>query len=133
MNRTPALCLSVIALIAGTCLTGMSGCSFYVVDSEDVPHAVYPPKKDPSQVEYLPVVQRPYEIIGIVKVTTQRSQKISEVIELMKQEAARLGADAITNLSSDATGAWKKLKPRDLLGNAYINAQYKATAVVFQQ
>lgn len=132
MTRTSTFLAVLILVALGIAFSSTAGCSFYVVDSEDVPQAIYPPKQDPSQVEYLPVVNRPHEVIGIVKVTTQRSQKISKIIDLMKQEAARLGADAITNLSSDATGTWKKLKPQELLGNAYINAEYRATAVVFK-
>ncbi len=50
----------------------------------------------------------------------------------MKREAAILGADAITNIQSDATGAWKKLPAQEVVGNGYVRANFTATAIVFK-
>jgi hypothetical protein len=43
-----------------------------------------------------------------------------------------LGADAITDLQATSSDMWKKLKPQQLLGNAYIRTDYTAKAIVWK-
>ena len=57
---------------------------------------------------------------------------MDQIIEKLKREAAVLGADAITDIKTDSTGTWKKLPLQHVLGNAYVRANFTATAVVFK-
>ena len=109
-----------------------SGCSFYTVDSQNASEEFYPSKKSANDVVYLENVDKPHDVIGYVTVTTERNQHMNEVIEKMRHEAAILGADAITDIKTDATGVWKKLPAQKVIGNAYIRANFTATAVVFK-
>ncbi len=110
----------------------MSGCTIYQIDSKDSTEEFYPPKRSIADVQYLEQIDQPYQEIGVVTVTTERRQTLEDVLPKLKQEAAILGGDAITDIQSDATGAWKKLKPKKLLGNAYIRTSYTAKVLVFK-
>ncbi len=110
----------------------LSGCSLYHVDSEDIATDYYPSKSSPNEVVYLEEIKRSFEIIGYVTVNAERRQRVGEIIEKMKREAAILGGDAITNIKSDATGQWKQLPAQELIGNGYVRANFTATAVVFK-
>ncbi len=109
-----------------------SACSIYHIDSQGVGTKYYPPKKSPTEIVYLERIDRPHETIGQVVVNTERRQQMNDVLEKMKREAAILGADALTNLQTDATGSWKNLPAQELIGNAYVRANFSATVVVFK-
>ncbi len=109
-----------------------SACSIYHVNSEDTANDIYPSKPSADQVVYMEKIDRPHEIIGYITVNTERIQPMNEIIEQMKREAAILGADAITDIHTDASGVWKKLPAQKFLGNGYVRANYKAAAVVFK-
>ena len=114
-------------------LVGLTaGCSIYKLDSEDITTDYYPSKKSPEEVVYLQSIDRAHEIIGYVTVTTERRQKIDDVIKKIKREAAVLGGDAITDIKSDSTGRWKKLPLQKMIGNAYVRANFTAAVVVFK-
>lgn len=115
-------------VISGVLLTG---CSIYQIDSNPTNTKYFPPKKSPSEIVYLESLNVPHEIIGTVVVTTERRQALENIIPKMQYEAAMLGGDAITDIETDATGTWKKIKAKALLGNAYIRANYSAKVVVF--
>lgn len=119
--------LAIIFLMFAT-----SACSIYHVTSIDSTDEYYPSKQRASDVIQLETVDKPHEIIGEVTVNTERRQRLSEVIGKMKREAAILGGDAITNIRSNATGTWKKLPAQDLIGNAYVRANYTASVVIFK-
>ena len=110
-----------------------SGCSMYHVSSEETTLKYYPPKDSTSAISYQEKVEQPHEVIGYVTVNTERRQKVSEVIERMKRETAILGGDIITNLQTDATGEWKRLPAQDIIGNAFVRANFRATVVVLKQ
>ena len=118
---------------AGLIFCGLliAGCSFYQIDSHEMTTEYYPPKKSAQDVVYLEEIAKPHQEIGTVTVTTERRQSMDEILEKIKQEAAVLGGDAITDLQTDATGAWKKIKPQKLLANAYIRANYTAKVIVY--
>ena len=111
----------------------LAGCSFYQIDSHESNTNYFPPKVSSHQVRYIEVVNQPFEEIGTVTVTTERRQSIEEIMGKMKSEAAVLGGDALTDLRTDATGVWKKLKLQRLLGNAYIHANYTAKVLVLKK
>lgn len=113
-------------------LFAASGCTVMRVDSEEIATRYHFPRASTEGILYLKKVDKPHEIIGYVTVQTQRIQPIEKVIEEMKKAAALLGGDAITDIQIDATGLWKKLPPQKLLGHAYVNANFKASVVVFQ-
>lgn len=123
MNRILSL-LTIVLLL--------SGCSIYHVNSEETATEFYPSKASPNDVVYLEDVTDPHEIIGYVTVNTERNQRMSDVLAKMKREAAILGADAITNIKTDATGQWKKLPAQDLIGNGYVRANFSAALIVFK-
>lgn len=120
-----------LILLAGIIFLA-SACSFYNINSEEVTSKFYPPKESSDQVAYLDNVTQAHEIIGFVTVNAERHQSMDEITEKMKHEAAMLGGDAITNITTDASGAWKKVPPQKLLGNAYVRANFTATVVAFQ-
>jgi hypothetical protein len=109
-----------------------SGCTVYQIDSKDTSQDFYMPKTNIDQVTYLVKVDKPYTEIGTVTVTTERNQDLKEVLPKLKQEAAVLGADAITDVHADATDMWKQVRPQQLLGNAYIRTSYTAKAIVWK-
>lgn len=109
-----------------------SSCSLYKVSSEDVTANYYPSKNTADDVIYVEKLDRPHEIIGYVTVNAERRQTISIVIDKIKREAAIMGGDAITGITTDATGAWKKLPAQDVIGNAYVRANFKAAVAVFK-
>jgi hypothetical protein len=120
--------LSLLLLTAA-----LTGCTLYQIDSRDVTDNYYPAKSSIEEVQYLETVDRPHEQIGVVSVTTERRQTLEDALPRLKQEAAILGGDAITDVQSDATDNWKKIKPKKLLGNAYVRATYTAKVIVFKQ
>ncbi len=117
------------------CILGLSlilcSCTLYRINSEEVTENFYPAKKSPDEVVYLEEIDRPFEVVGYITVNAERVQGFDEIVEKMKKEAATLGADAVTNIQSGASDAWKKL-PRRMFENGYVRANFTATAVVFQ-
>ncbi len=110
----------------------ISACSFYRISSQDNTYDYYPSKESPNDVIYLESVKKPFENIGIVTVNAERRQRISEVIEKMKQEAAILGGDAITEIQTNATGVWKRLPAQEFIGNGFVRADFTAKVIVFK-
>ncbi len=109
-----------------------AGCSLYRISSQDTTVDYYPAKQSSDEVIYLETVKKPSVQIGTVTVNAERRQRISDVLEKMKREAAILGGDAITDVKTDATGAWKSLPAQEFIGNGYIRANFTAKVIVFQ-
>jgi uncharacterized protein YbjQ (UPF0145 family) len=120
-----------IFLLVLTVIT-VSACSVYHITSEDTATEYFPSKISINEVIYLETVDRPHQNVGKIMVNTERNQHIHEVLERMKREAAIMGADAITNIETDATGTWKRLPVQEVLGNGYVRANFTATAVIFK-
>ncbi len=110
----------------------LSGCSIYQIDSKGTTPDFYPPKKSINDVAYLEKIDKPYEEIGVVTVVTERRQTLEDVLSKLKNEAAILGGDAITDVQTNADDMWKKVKPQKLFGNAYTRAKYTARVVVLK-
>jgi len=117
----------------------LSACSIYQIESEENGSEFYPSKSSIDQVAYLETISREYEVIGQVRVNTERNQKTIDgvgfegILARLKQEAAVIGGDAITNIHTDTgTGRWAKNKPQKLFGNANIRVNYMADVVVFK-
>lgn len=123
--------LKIICLVCFAVIT-LSACSIYRIDSSDTSLDFYEPKKSAIDVVYKEQIDRPYQEIGKVYVTTERSQSFEELIYMMKREAAILGGDAITELESDASGIWKRFVKADFLKNGYVIAKFSAKVVVFK-
>lgn len=119
----------MVILIGVVLLT--SACSLYRVSTEEIAENYYPPTK-PEDVQLLEAAPAAHEIIGYITVNTERHQKMDDVLAKMKKEAATLGGQAITNVRSDATGAWKKVPMQKLFGNAYIRANFTAQVIVLK-
>jgi hypothetical protein len=109
-----------------------SGCTVYQINSKDMSQEYYVPKTSIDDVTYVEKTDKPYTEIAEVTVTTERRQTLQDVLPKLKQEAGNLGADAITDVQSDATDLWKKYAPQKELGNAYIRVTYTAKAIVWQ-
>ena len=109
-----------------------SACSIYTINSQDTTGEFYPPKNSPNDVAVLDTIDSPHIVIATITVTTERNQRLSDVIEKMKREAAVLGGDAITNIRTDATGTWKRLPAQKLVGNGYVLASFTASVIVFK-
>jgi len=107
------------------------GCSIYSVDSQDTTLDFYPPKASPDKVAYLGKVDQPHEVIGIVTVDAERNSPFEEVVAKMKDEAAILGGDAITDVHQDL-GEGAGNKTGTVLGKAYIRIRYTAKVVAFK-
>ena len=110
----------------------LSGCSVYQIDSKDTTPDFYPPKKSIDDVAYLEKIDKPYEEIGVVTVITERRQTLEDVLPKLKNEAAILGGDAITDIQTDADDIWKKITPQKFFGNAYTRVKYTAKVVVLK-
>ena len=104
----------------------------YSIDSKDTTQNFYPPKKSIDEVVYMEKMDKPYEEIGIVTITTERRQTLDEILPKLKQEAAILGGDVITDIQTDATGFWKSIKFQKLLGNGYIRCNVSAKVLVLK-
>ncbi len=114
-------------------MTGfLSGCTIYQIESKDSTQDFYAPKKSVDEVVYLESIDKPYEEIGTVMVTTERRNSLEDVLPKLLYEAAILGGDAITDIQTNATGTWQKIRPQKLLGNAYIREQVTAKVVVLK-
>jgi len=98
-------------------ILSLSACSIYHIDSRDSTTHYYPSKKSTDEIAYIEKIDQPHEIIGYVTVNTERRQTITDVLEKMKREAAILGAEALTNIQTDASGTWKNLPAQELIGN----------------
>ncbi len=111
----------------------LSSCSFYKVDSDLTSTQFHPSKGSTSEVTYLEVVSQPYDVIGTVTVNAERNQRLNDVIERMKREAAGMGGDAITNIRTNAgTGKWAKIKPKKLFGNANVRTNFIADVIAYK-
>jgi len=117
----------IVSLIALVLLT--SSCSIYHITSTNTTDDYYP-ARDTGDIVYLDRIDDTYEIIGTVTVNAERRQRLNDIIEKMKREAAILGGEAITNIQSDATGPWKRLPVQQTIGNAYVRANFTASVVV---
>ncbi len=111
----------------------LSGCSVYYIHSKDISLDYHPSKKTAADVVYIEKPNRPYKVIGYVTINTERRHRISEIIDKMKREAAIMGGDAITDIKTDATGAWKRLPAQHIIGNAYIRANFTAKVIIFNK
>jgi hypothetical protein len=109
-----------------------SGCTIYQINSKETSPDLYVSKTSIDDVQYVEKTDKPYTEIAEIAVTTERNQAFQDVLPKLKQEAGMLGADAITDVQSDATDLWKKVAPKKLLGNAYIRATYTAKAIVWK-
>ena len=110
-----------------------SACSFYNIKSEETAFDYYPPKQSKNEVAYVEKISQPFEVIGQITVNAERNQKFDDMIEKMRTEAAVLGGDAITNITTDVgTGKWAKVKPKQVFGNSNIRINYHADVIVFK-
>ena len=110
----------------------LSGCSLYRITSDETSSDNYPPKSSSNEVYYLKEVPQPYKVIGTVQIDAERNQKKAEIIEKLKQEAAVMGGDAITNISVIESAGASKNKLTQILENARLRESYKADVVVFK-
>ncbi len=110
----------------------LSGCSLYQITSEETTSDDHPAKSFSNEVLYLKEVPQPhlYKVIGYVKVNTERNQKEEEIIEKLKHEAALMGGDAITNISTIDGERAAKNKFTQFLENARLRQSYRADVVV---
>ncbi len=119
-------------LSLGVIVFFFSGCSIVHVSSEYVTDNYYPEKKSAADINYLETVYQDHKVIAHAVVNTERRQTLDDVIGKLKKEAAVVGGDAITNIQTDATGAWKKLPAQKLIGRANIRVNFKADVIVFE-
>ena len=120
------LSLAVLVLVT-------SSCSIYHISSTNTSDDFYP-QNSPENIVFLENIDQPHKVIGIVTVNSERrqSQRLNDIIEKMKREAAILGGDAITEIKTDATGPWKHLPAQQMLANGYVRANFTASVVVFE-
>lgn len=117
----------ILSLITLVFLT--SSCSIYHITSTSSTDDYYP-AQEIGNVVYLERIDDSYTIIGTVTVNAERRQRLNDVIEKMKREAAILGGEAITDIQSNATGPWKRLPVQQAIGNAYVRANFTASVVI---
>ncbi len=122
-----------VALMMLLVLGLFSGCTTYRIDSEDTTLNYYPPKNSPDDVVYMETVDKPFEQIGIVTVTTERRQTLEDALPKLKYEASILGGDVITDIQVNSTGVWQNVKVQKYLGhNGYVHTQYSAKVLVLK-
>ncbi len=113
-------------------LTLTSACSVYRVTSKDITTDYYPSKKSANEIIYVENIEKPHTVIAYITINAERRQYMSEVLDKMKRESAILGGDAITAIKTDASGTWKSLPVQNVIGNAYVRANFSAAVIVFQ-
>ncbi len=124
--------ISTYVLFFLSVLPFVSSCSLYRLDAQVTTTEVYPPKTSAAEVIYLERVRRPHKVIGTVIVNTERVQKMDSILEKLREEAALLGGDAITNLrTNNGTGKWIKIRPK-LFENSNIRQNFIADVIVFR-
>ena len=105
MNR---LTIFVASLLLAAC-----------VNTRGIPYETIsrPPKPDSYQVDILDAVNisRPYKVIGIVEANAGKNNSVPDTIEHLKQEARKMGGEAIIELQRSA-GAGMMVPA----GNTYV-------------
>jgi len=91
----------LFTLIAGT------GCSVYQINAEDTSFDINLPKNAADKILYQEKIDGPYELIGVVSVTTEKAKLFEDVLPGMQQEAAALGGDVLTGVRSEPAGAFR--------------------------
>lgn len=105
----------------------LSSCSFYQVRSQDDSgFSLAEPKKSFMDVEYVSETKKPHQVIGTLRVNTERNRGMEDVIRKMKMEAAVLGGDAVTEVMPDPEAAKKKES------NARMRVDYVGKVIVYQ-
>ena len=105
-----------------------SGCSLYQITSEETTFDYYPPKASKDDVGYFEEVTQPHKVIGYVTINTERRQKKNDILNQLKEQAAKIGGDAITNITAQTSQGRKPIK---LLANANIRSNYMADVIIF--
>ena len=114
-------------------ISGLSACSLYTVDFETTSYDFYPAKTTKDEVAYVEQADRAHDVIAHVIVNAERNQKMQDVLDKLKKQAAVLGGDAITNIQTNAgTGKWARIKPKKLFGNANVRSNFVADVIVFK-
>jgi len=109
-----------------------SACSLYTISSEETSLNLYPQKSSINDVVYLETVNRPFELIGYATVNAERNQKINEIIEKLRYEAAILGGDAITDITQNfGNGTWVQIRPK-LFKNSNVRSNFVAKVIVLK-
>jgi hypothetical protein len=106
----PAVVIIIFSVI-------VAGCSLYRVDSKDLSSDLYLPKDSADQIVYIEKLDKPYDVIALLKITADRTSPLEDILVRMRYEAAVLGADAVTDVVSD---------------HALLRVEYTAKAVVFK-
>ena len=116
----------VLVVVSGLIL---SSCSFYNIKSQqDSTEAVVvtQQKKSFTDVEYAPDVLRPYQVIGTLRVKTERNRDWDDVIRKMKMEAAVMGGDAVTDIILDPE------MRKDKQANKKLRVYYIGQVIVYE-
>ena len=107
-----------------------SGCTLYQINTEETTFDSYPAKLSKDEVAYLENVNVPHKVIGYVKINAEKNQKKDEIIDRLKEQAAELGGDAITNITTDSlTAQWATHWTLRIFTNANIRENYMADVV----
>lgn len=110
-----------------------SACSFYNIKSQETTLDYYPPKQSKDDVAYLEKIEKPFMVIGHVTANVERHQNFNSIIDKLRTEAAILGGDAITNITTDTgKGKWAQIKPKPIFENSNVRINYNADVIVFE-
>lgn len=110
-----------------------NGCTLYQINTEETSFDHHPAKTSKHEVAYLESVGQPHEVIGYVTINAERNQKKEEVVDRLKEQAAEIGGDAITNIKSDSLHArWVDHKVLGALSNANVRENYTADVIKFK-
>ena len=77
-------------------------------------------------IEYAPEVTRSYQVIGTLRVKTERNRDWDDVIRKMKMEAAVMGGDAVTDIILDPE------MRKDKNANKKLRVDYIGQVIVYQ-
>lgn len=105
-----------------------TGCSFYQITSEETTFDSYSPKTSSTEVTYYEDIFSHHKVIGYVSVNVEKIQKKEEILSKLKEEAAKMGGDAITNIR--VSHPENKNKFFNIFKNAKIRETYTADVVV---
>lgn len=98
MNKQIAITTAIYAVSLGFCLLTLAGCSSFSARTLQYVGAPRPPSTVPSRIEILrSEPTRPYEKLGevVIDASIDPSPKIEKIEEAIRNNAAKLGADAV--------------------------------------
>jgi hypothetical protein len=93
-----------------------------------------PPKSAdfPMEIFDLANINRPYKVIGVVQANAGKRHSTADVIEKLKNEARKLGGDALIDLQQQPIGAGIPTSQGGMIYSGHVRDLWRAKVIVWQ-